>query len=236
MDPRPELDARRLLMLARRLADHQEADRRRIASVLHDDVGQLLTALKLTLTLPGLASGGEEAESALEEARLLTEQALGRVRDVTLDLRPSMLDDLGLADTLDWYLRRSSRQAGLDLELDLDGLEPRPPVRVETACFRVVQEAVGNVQAHAGASSLRVRVRRAAGRLELEVSDNGRGFAVADALERARRGETQGLSGMEERLMLQGGTLEIDSAQGRGTTLRAVLPLDEGAIGPGGAA
>lgn len=222
----PEPGQTRLLTLARRLLEHQEADRRRIAAVLHDDVGQLLTAIKLTLSSAGASDGGEGAGEAIEEARDLTSQALERVRDVTLDLRPAMLDDLGLADTLDWYLRRSAGSAGLQLELDLTGLESRLPSRQETCAFRVVQEAVANVTGHAAASRVAVRVRRAGARLVLEVTDDGRGFDVPAALQCAREGGSFGLSGMEERLMLEGGTLEIESRAGRGTRLVATLPLE----------
>lgn len=228
MERRDSLDEDRLRRLALRLLDIQEAERRRIAADLHDDVGQLLTALKLTLSMVDPGKGNSGTGEAVREARELTATLIERVRDLTLDLRPSMLDDLGLKETLEWYLERAARHAGLRLELDLRGLDEPFHPRVENACFRVIQEAVSNVSNHAGAQSLAIGVRRSGATLDLEIRDDGRGFEVDAGMRRSREGYTAGLAGMEERLELLGGVLGIESGGGHGTRISASLPLDIG--------
>lgn len=221
-----KLDEARLRRLAGRLIDMQEAERRRIGALLHDDVGQLLTALKLTLNLPRPDGSEPETGDALEEARDLTAKVLERVRELQLELRPAMLDDLGLADTLEWYVGRVARDAGLTLDMDLQGLESRLDPRLETACFRIAQEAVSNVVAHAGAHALALTVIREDRRVRLDVTDDGRGFDAETVRARSRDRYTGGLCGLEERILLLGGSLAIESATGRGTRLSATLPTE----------
>lgn len=222
----------RLLRSCRQLVAAQEAERRAIGAQLHDELGQMLTALKLTLGTPGLRDGGNEAGAVLDEARQLTSETLERVRDMALQLRPAMLDDLGLEETLDWYLRRTAGQGELSLDLRVRGLDRRPGPEVETACFRVIQEAVTNVVRHSGARSLTVRVDCRAEELEFEIIDDGEGFDVASVRERAR---SPGLDGMEARLMLLGGDLAVTSRPGRGTSVRGTVPKDGGRTPHGGA-
>lgn len=221
------LDEGRLKKMALRLLDVQEAERRRIAAQLHDDVGQLLTALKLTLSMPGADGDGSGPGDTVAEARELVEALLERVRDLQLDLRPAMLDDLGLRQTLEWYLERAARRGGVALDLDLAGIDRTFDPRLADACFRVVQEAVSNVLRHAGARRLAVGARASGGELVLEIADDGRGFDAQAALSASRDGRSAGLGGMEERLALLGGDLEIESGDGRGSRVRATLPLDQ---------
>lgn len=215
----------RLLESFRQLVAAQEVERRAIGAQLHNELGQVLTALKLTLGMPGLAGGGEEAEASLDEARRLTAEALERVRDMELQLRPAMLDDLGLGETLDWYLDRMARQAALSLDLHTRGLERGPGPEVETACFRVIQEAVANVVRHAAASTLTVRVDSGPDLLDFEIIDDGEGFDVESVRERSG---SQGLDAMEVRLMLLGGGLAVSSRPGSGTRVRGRIPLGGG--------
>jgi signal transduction histidine kinase len=139
-----------------------------------------------------------------------------------------LLDEYGLEASLRWYVEREARRAGLAFRLALAPLEQRPPAAVETTCFRVAQEAFTNVIRHAQARVVAVELSQADGILQLVVSDDGHGFDVPAARNRATHGASQGLLSMQERVALAGGDLEIDSAPGRGTTIRARLPLAAG--------
>jgi signal transduction histidine kinase len=205
----------KLQALSRQLIEAQEAERRAIARELHDDFGQILTALKLNLT-----RGGRDQSESIE----MVDGALARMRDLAHDLRPPMLDELGLVPSLRWYLEREARRAGLAVHLDLAEPEVQVPPSIATACFRVAQEAVTNVIRHAQAHRIDVALGVEKGALQLVVRDDGRGFDVAEANRRARRGASQGLLNMQERAALAGGDLTIESPGG-GTTLRARFPL-----------
>jgi two-component system sensor histidine kinase UhpB len=206
--------------LSRKLIDAQEAERRAVARELHDDFGQVLTALKLHV----LRHDRDDAESIA-----LVDGAIARMRELAQDLRPPLLDELGLEASLRWYVERETKRAGLAFRLKLAQLAARPPIAVETTCFRIAQEALTNVIRHAQAHAVEVELSEAGGMLQLVVRDDGQGFAVAAARGRATQGASQGLLSMQERAALAGGTLEIDSAPGRGTTVRARLPLAVGA-------
>jgi two-component system sensor histidine kinase UhpB len=216
---------RQLEALSRRLIEAQEAERRAVARELHDDFGQVLTALKLNLQ----AQGRGDAESIA-----LVDGAIARMRELAQDLRPPLLDELGLEASLRWYVEREGKRAGLASRLAFAPLAQRPPAAVETTCFRVAQEALTNVIRHAQAHVVDVELSAANGTLQLVVHDDGRGFDVSAARKRAAHGGSQGLLSMQERVALAGGDLEIDSAAGRGTSVRARLPLTGGAGGAGG--
>lgn len=224
------VDAResgRLLQSLRHLVAAQEAERRAIGAELHNDLGQMLTALKLILNTPALGRG-DEAGEALVEARQLVSELLERVRDMALRLRPAMLDDLGLRDTLDWYLDNTARQNGLSWDLQTRGLDHRPAAEVETACFRVIQESVTNIVRHSGARAVTVRVEHASGQVGFEIIDDGEGFNVAGVREHDRSGAGLGLDAMEARLMLLGGELTVASTPGEGTRIHGLVPAGGG--------
>jgi signal transduction histidine kinase len=208
-----------LQSLSRKLIEAQEAERRAIARELHDDFGQVLAAIRLTLD-----RSAQPAEQGSADAIALIDEAIGRLRDLALDLRPPVLDDLGLAPALRWYVSREAKRARLDVELDVNSLQSRPPPAVETTCFRVTQEALNNVVRHAGARHVHVSLRATGGDLLLLVRDDGKGFDVPAARRRAAAGASQGLLTMEERVSLAGGMLSIDSAAGQGTQVRARFP------------
>jgi signal transduction histidine kinase len=201
-----------LQALSRKLIEAQEAERRAVARELHDDFGQMLTAIKLDLM---------RRDRGDAETIALVDGAIGRVRELAHDLRPPMLDELGLPASLRWYVEREARRAGLDLRLLIDMPETRPAPTVETTCFRVAQEAFTNLIRHAQARRVDVELGVAAGALQLVVRDDGRGFDLAAAGRRAAQGESLGLLSMQERVALAGGELKIDSAPGHGTTVRA---------------
>lgn len=210
----------RLQALSRRQLEVQENERRRIARELHDEIGQLLTAitlnLQLCLKLPGVAP----VSGRLEESIELVQRVSQRVRDLSLDLHPPLLDQVGLIAAVRWHVQREAERAGLVASVTTDELESRLDSRIEIACFRVVQEACTNIVRHARALTVGVELRRDATSLELTVRDDGVGFDVAGSRYRA----SLGLLGMEERVTLAGGRLEIESTPGRGTLVRARFP------------
>jgi len=199
----------------------QEDERRRIARELHDGVGQNLTALKHRLAQLGDAlPAGDPARQHLEAALSLCTGTLEDTRSLSRLLRPPILDDLGLEPALRWLVRSQAEASGLDITLDLP---PLPPLdgELQTLLFRVAQEALHNVAKHAQAHGVVVRVSVRDGQAQLQVVDDGRGFDVASALHAGG----SGLAGMRERLRLYDGRLELHSAPGEGTRVRATVPL-----------
>jgi two-component system sensor histidine kinase UhpB len=214
----------RLRALSRRLLEVQEEERGRLARDLHDDIGQALTALKIQLE--SLQPAGEGALRArLAEGVETVQHTLERVRQLSLSLRPPQLDDLGLAAALRSHLDRQARVAGLAPHFDAAEAPQDIEPDTETACFRVAQEAITNVLRHARAQNLWLRLFTAGGRLALSVRDDGGGFDLESARRNAAGGASLGLVGMEERIALAGGSLELRAAPGQGTVLLATFPL-----------
>lgn len=213
-----------LRRLSHRLVEVQEIERRNIARELHDEVGQVLTGLKLVIEM-ATRLPVEQVKDQCQKAQLLVNELMGRVRDLSLDLRPAMLDDLGLLHALLWHLERYSSQTGVRVTLAHTGIEnQRLTPEIETAAYRIVQEALTNVARHAGVSEVKVNVSADAENLFVQVTDQGRGFDPQGALS---AGESSGLAGMRERAQLLGGKLVINSAAGEGTSVNALLPLEE---------
>jgi PAS domain S-box-containing protein len=219
----------KLRALSHRLLSAQEEERRRIARELHDQIGQVLTAVKLNLESVARQTTLGGALDLVPTAIGTVDQAIGQVRSLSLDLRPSILDDLGLPTALRWYVDRQTRDTGIEGQVAAHGVEARLPPELETACFRVVQEAVTNVLRHARAKGVWVELRRTGDHLELRVRDDGAGFDLAEAQARAALGTCMGLSGMQERVSLAGGRLEVTSAPGAGTQVVARFPVSPGA-------
>jgi PAS domain S-box-containing protein len=215
----------RLETLSRRLLEAQETERRRIARELHDQIGQALTVLKISLQ--GLVRSCDAPTLALkvEEYIRIVEGTIRQVRELSFDLRPSILDDLGLVPALRWYLDRQAQQTGFSPQFAADPLPERLPPHLEIACFRIAQEALTNVIRHAQAHQVGVELRQGEGELHLVIRDDGVGFDVAGKWEPAARGECLGLLGMEERAHLVGGQVEIESTSGHGTEVHARFPL-----------
>lgn len=213
----------RLQALSRRLVELQETERRAIARELHDEVGQALTGLSLVLGMAArTATSG--AHDHLGEAQTIVTQLLKQVRDLSLDLRPAMLDDLGLVSALTWQVRRYISQTGIEVDVKVMGLEgKRFPPAVETAAYRVIQEALTNIARYARVKTARVRVWTEADCLGLLIEDEGIGF---DAERIASINQSSGLIGMRERALLLGGQFVLESAPGEGTRIHAKLPLN----------
>ncbi|MGO8931082.1 MAG: PAS domain-containing protein [Limisphaerales bacterium] len=214
-----------LQLLSHRLVESQETERRHIARELHDEVGQTLTVAEMNLQALVQSPGAAPLKGRLKESLQAVERVLEQVRDLSLNLRPSMLDDLGLEPALRWYTKRQAALAGLQAEFRAEALEDRLDPIVETACFRVAQEALTNVVRHARARLVAVELRKQDGRLELFVRDDGVGFDVAALREKAVLGASLGLLSMEERATLADGGLECKSTPGQGTEIRAWFPL-----------
>jgi PAS domain S-box-containing protein len=223
---RMELEA-----LSRRLVVVQETERRSVARELHDEIGQTLTAVKISLqTIRRLP---EITDSILAETISTVERSLQQVRSLSLDLRPSLLDDLGLVPAVRWYLNHQAQRTGLRVQLTADSIQARLLPELELACFRIVQEAMTNVMRHAQAQRVWVELQQQpagaesgqAAVLSLTIRDDGMGFDVRTARERAAHGQSLGLLGMEERAHLIGGQIQIESGPAQGTRIHARFPL-----------
>lgn len=212
----------------------QEEERRRVARELHDEAGQALTAVIIGLER-GLASMPEvyasdlpvQPRQLISNLRDLAAQTLDEVRKLALELRPSVLDDLGLVAALRQYVRSTEERSGLAAQLAIAGWDegdPRLPAEVETALFRIAQEALTNAIRHARATTVQVRLRRADGCVALEVRDDGVGIAAVAA---SRAGEHLGMFGMRERARLLGGEFHATPTSPRGTLVQVRIPLNE---------
>jgi signal transduction histidine kinase len=216
-----------LQRLSSKLITAQEEERRSIARELHDEVGQVLTAIKVELAVAQRsieASGGET--TVLDDARSITEGALHTVRDLSQLLHPALLDDLGLPDAVDWYLRGFGKRTGIRAELIQDGMAERLAADTEASAYRILQEALTNIARHANATSCLVRLQRLPNTVVMTIEDDGVGF---DAGGLARRGDARaarglGLVGIAERVAHLQGTLRVESAPGKGTRLTVECP------------
>ncbi len=215
----------RLRQLSRRLLEVQESERRELARELHDEIGQSLTALLLDLRSAQRSRDKAQLDARLQESLDLADKILFEVRNLSVDLRPSVLDDLGLLPALRWHIDRQQQRLDIPMTLIAEPLSTSPSRQVETACFRIVQEALTNIARHAQAATVVVQLRQVGDQLTLSIRDDGKGFDVALQRERATAGNSFGLLGMNERASLNGGSLTIESASGRGTEIRATFPL-----------
>jgi signal transduction histidine kinase len=205
--------------LSARLVAAQEEERRSLSRELHDEVGAAMSALLVELgTLASMIPPqNTEAQQQAQRVRRLAEANVGVVRNMSLLLRPSMLDDLGLAPALEWQARETARRTGIKVKVDAEDVSDEMPDEYRTCIYRVVQEALRNAARHSKASHVRVTVRRDERQARVTVADDGIGF---HALEKG-----MGILGMEERVHNLGGTFHIESEPGRGTEISIVLPL-----------
>jgi signal transduction histidine kinase len=217
----------RLRTLSQQVVSAQEEERKRIAKELHDELGQTLTAIGLDLSAIKKRLPPEAAHTIkrrLASASRLTEQLDRRVSNIALDLRPYMLDDLGLVPALRWYINRYAKRSDVEVKLDVMGLEERLAPQVETALYRVVQEALTNVVKHAQANQVRIHLERTETAVVAIVEDDGRGFNAEKMASLTDPERGAGLLGIRERMALLGGTLNIRSTPGQGTRLVMEIP------------
>lgn len=211
--------------LSASVVDAREQERRRIARELHDELGQRLSALKLELAGCAGSAGLQPQDPRLQAMLAMLDDTMASVRRIAADLRPLMLDDLGLAAAVEWLAAEATRRLGMQVQVEVDELDPEPGEPLAIAVYRMVQEALTNAARHARARHVRVTLRSEAGELRLTVQDDGPGFPLPV---RGQPG-SYGLLGMRERARLLGGRVEIDNAPEGGGRVRVWLPMDGGA-------
>jgi signal transduction histidine kinase len=211
----------RLHNLSRRLLEVQESERRHQARELHDEVGQKLTGLRLLLN-PNSLLPGNRADQHFQEALTVVDDLLERVRAISFDLRPAALDQLGLLAALLALFERYTQQTGVQVRFSHNSIDRRFSPELETAAYRIVQESLTNVARHSGITDATVRVWATAEALGVQIEDSGGGFDAEAATKTPR---SSGLAGMQERAVLLGGHLTIDSQPGAGTQVTAEFPL-----------
>ncbi|MDO9124036.1 MAG: sensor histidine kinase, partial [Deltaproteobacteria bacterium] len=195
----------------------------------HDEVGQALTAIKFNLEmidkdLPQEASG---LRGRVGEAKSLSNQTLVAMRQLSMDLRPTMLDDLGLIPTLRWYIQNFSSRLNIYSDFKAIGFEEKLPPQIETAFYRIVQEALNNISKHAEASQVEISLEQRDSTIYTSIIDNGRGFDLDKVLHPESPERGFGIIGMQERISLLGGKIDIQSRPGFGTRIHIEVPNKE---------
>lgn len=213
-----------LSALSHRLVQIQEEERRWIAQELHDEIGQSLTGLKLTIDSTAHQSLAQ-AKETLVQAQAIVNDLIGRVRQISLDLRPAMLDDLGLLPSLLWLFERYQQQTGIEIDFSHHNIEGlRFPSEHETAVYRVIQEALTNAARHAKTDRVSIQVWSVDSTINARIEDRGEGFDLPSVLSSPK---TRGLLGIRERIAFLRGKLTIDTSPGQGTCLTIELPLTD---------
>jgi len=214
-----------LQQLSARLMEVQEEERARLSRELHDEIGQALATLRLEINrAQSAAESPVEVRERLEHARTLAERTVGMIRNISLLLRPAILDDLGLGAALQWQTEDFTRRTGVACELIEEAVPEELPESVRTCVYRVLQESLHNCEKHADASTVCVSVSLSESLLTLTVEDNGKGFS-ADVRGISGRRSGFGILGMQERAHALNGTLSVDSVPGKSTRLTLRLPV-----------
>ncbi len=215
-----------LQSLSQRLIEAQEVERKKIAYELHDEIGQVLTAIQMNLRGIIEFEAVEDVPARLEETLGLTERLLQQVRELSVDLSPWMLDQLGLVPSVRSFLDKQARRGKFEVDFTTENITGRFHSIIEITCYRIIQESVTNIIRHARATVVKVKMTSVDGRLVTEICDNGVGFALADLQQRPADKRGLGLIGMQERIASLGGVLDFSSEPGSGTRIRITLPLD----------
>jgi PAS domain S-box-containing protein len=212
---------RHLQSLSRQLVEVQEAERRYLAHELHDQIGQMLTGLQFSLEI-GKTLPEQEVKRTIAASQEAVKEIIAQVRELSLSLRPSLLDDMGLLPCLEWHFERYTRQTGIRVQFDHHGLEERRFLQeIEITIFRIIQEALTNIARHTEAPDAYVVAQAEEDEILITIQDQGQGFDVQAVKVEY---ESVGLNGMRERANLVGGQLVIYSAPGRGTQIQAHIP------------
>jgi signal transduction histidine kinase len=222
LEHRSETSESELRRLSVQVRTAQEQERKYLSRELHDQVGQMLTGLRMELSSLARLHGNSESELSfgIAHAKGIVEKTLGIVRNIAMLLRPSMLDDLGLAPALAWLAKDVSRTSGIEIETDIDSALDLLPDAYRTCLYRVVQEALTNVSRHSHALKATVFLKADQGWVRGEIKDDGRGFDSD-----SRRRDSLGLVGIEERVRELGGRVQVVSAPGQGTRMELRLPM-----------
>lgn len=211
--------------LLEKIITAQEDERKRISRELHDETGQSLTSLLVGLKIVGKAATLEEARKRLADLQELTSRTLEEVHKLSVELRPTLLDDLGLIAALRSHAKDFSQQHGLPVNFHASGFEQRVPPLVEVAVYRVVQEALTNIAKYASAKTVDLILERTDDTLRAEIRDDGVGFDPERVLAEKRKENRLGLLGMQERVAILGGQFHLKSAEGEGTRISFEIPL-----------
>ncbi|MCK4793648.1 MAG: PAS domain S-box protein, partial [Desulfobacteraceae bacterium] len=218
----------RLKTLNRERINLQEEERKRISQELHDELGQALTAITLDLGIIERELDPEtdrDIRKRLSETRTIANELDQKIDELAFDLRPSILDDLGLIPTLKWYADRYSQRAEVEVEIEVIGRKKRLPPEIETALYRITQEALTNVAKHAQAKKIKLQLDRQLKTVTVSIEDDGQGFDVEELQTTLAPPQGMGLAGMKDRISLLGGRLEIHSKPGEGTRIEIEIPL-----------
>ncbi len=212
---------------ASQIINAQEQERKRIARELHDETSQVLTSLLISLAILEESITTSEARARIADTRTLAHQTLRAIRNLSIDLRPSALDDLGLLPALRWYIKEYQQKCSIEVEFQATGFKERLSAEIETALYRIVQESLTNTARHANAHKAYITLKEEADAVYATIADDGQGFD-AQAMQKTLAQESGpglgrglGLIGMHERAVLLDGSLEIDALPGRGTKPRS---------------
>lgn len=205
----------------------QEEERKRISRELHDDTAQALFAISRQMDnfIRDNVGLSQQQRIALQDIRQRIGVTLQGIRRFSQDLRPSIIDDLGLLPAVQWLIKQKAEDSGIDISLKINGKEQRLLPEMELILFRIIQEALNNIGKHAAATKADVRLEFADSQLTVAIKDNGKGFRLPDAVGDLSSSGKLGLVGMNERVSLLGGTLVIQSKPGEGTTVDLSVPL-----------
>jgi signal transduction histidine kinase len=214
--------------LLRKVIGAQEEERKRLARELHDETCQKVAALGIRIETALGAGTPDEMRERLGDARALASRTLEDIHRVIFDLRPSVLDDLGLLSAIRWYATRQLEPKGISVRFDFPDAEVHLPPEVETALFRTVQEAINNIARHSQAESALIEIDARPGELLIEVEDDGQGFDVESVSAPSESGRGLGLLGLRERMELLGGSVEVDSSPGDGTRVAFRVRVGQG--------
>jgi PAS domain S-box-containing protein len=218
--------ADRLRELSQRLIEVQELERQHLARELHDEIGQILSTISVSLraNMQVCHCVGKDQH---EENISIIDQAIEQVRNLALDLRPSMLDDIGLVATMRWCAERQARRANFELDFVAESTGEPLPAKLQITCYRVAQEALTNIVRHAKARLVTLEFRQSENDVAILIRDDGVGYDQAEVQQRIASGTSFGVRGMQERVELLGGIVKVESLPEEGTTIRVHLPVTE---------
>ncbi len=205
----------------------QEQERKRIARELHDETSQVLTSLLISLAVLEESITTQEARDRITETRQLAHQTLRAIRNLSIDLRPSALDDLGLLPALRWYVKEYQQKTNIEVEFHATGFKDRERLspEMETALYRIVQESLTNVAKHSQAHTVSILLREEDDAVNATITDDGRGFDIEEIQKMGDKDRGLGLVGMQERALLLDGTATIESGHGHGTVVEVHIPV-----------
>lgn len=210
---------------ASQIINAQEQERKRIARELHDETSQMLTSLLISLAILEKSVTTQQASDRIADTRKLAHQTLRAIRNLSIDLRPSALDDLGLLPALRWYLKEYQQKCAIEVEFNESGFHERLPAEMETVLYRIVQEALTNTARHSNARKVVITMKEDREAVYATITDDGQGFDVEAIRKSPDQERGLGLVGMNERAVLLDGTLDIHSSTGHGTSIKVRIPV-----------